>query len=74
MNGQTLTLKEYVALLFIKLQTQVTTAPHTTNNLPEGFPISRGTYFNWKKGKGVRTCTIYKVCEYLKIPEPKIFL
>jgi hypothetical protein len=67
-----LSLNGYVRKQYLALESQVTTPPYSTNNLPPNFPISRGTYFNMKKGNGVRTCTIIKVSQYLDWQEPQI--
>ena len=67
-----LSLKDYIKKQFNALDECIDNGNYTTNNLPPNFPISRGTYFNWKKGRSIRTCTIYKVCAFLGWPEPRI--
>lgn len=74
MNNNIVTLSEYLKNLFNDVHKGMIDKGFTANTLPKEFPICKSTYYNWKKGSGVKTCTILKVCEYFDWPEPKLFL
>jgi len=70
LDKQILTLDEYVKNLHNQLKS---TLGSNTNIIPKNFPISRGTLYNMRNGGNVTIDTIKKSCNYLNIPEPKIF-
>ena len=69
---QILTYKQLAELLFKAFDSRMSS---TSVNDFKGLPICRTEYFQLKKGNMLLSLTkLNKVCEYLKLPTPKIFL
>jgi len=65
---QLFTLEQYAKHLYTLLSKYV----HTSTVMPAGFPVSRGTYYKLGKGVFPTKYTITNICNWLKMPEPKI--